>query len=113
MCENPLTDRLEDTPTPEATPGREARAAAYAALPKVARLIPGAQPQYLTLELESGEQVDLSPGRIKWAALHPDGQDMGPAIVIGWPDRTSVVYAVPTALLPELLPYFPGLEEQS
>ncbi|KQR15596.1 hypothetical protein [Deinococcus sp. Leaf326] len=112
MRDNTPTARLEDTPTPEATPGREDRAAAYAALPRVARLIPGAQPWHLTLELDSGEQVDLSPGRMRWAALHPSSR-FGPALTVNWAPGEHTVYAVPAELLPELLPYFPGLEEQS
>ena len=110
MRDNTPTARLEDTPTSEqdlsTTPVR-------AAPPQVVDVICGPQAWHLTLELEDGERVDLSPDRMKWAALHPGGQGIGPMVVIGWLDRTSVVYAVPTTLLPELLPYFPGLEEQS
>ena len=89
MRDNTPTARLEDTPTPEqdlsTTPepdfefqeGRET-VLAPAELPQVARLIPRVQAWHLTLELEDGEQVDLSPDRMKWVALHPGGQGVEP-----------------------------------
>lgn len=124
MRDNTPTDRLDDTPTPEqdsSTPPEpdfefqegQDTILARAALPQVIDVIPGPQAWHLTLKLEGGAQVELAPDRMKWAALHPGGQGVGPMVVIGWLDRTSVVYAVPAALLPELLPFFPGLEEQS
>lgn len=86
------------------------RATAYSALPKVARIVPGGQPWEVALELDNGEWVDLSPGRMRWAALHPSYR-FGPAVTVNWAPGEHTVYAVPTELVPELLPYFPGVED--
>lgn len=134
MRDNTPTDRLDQTPSPEQDPSstpepdfefqegaelivdapftriprvRVDRAALYAALPRVARVLPGAQPRHFILELEDGSQVHLSPELVTWAALHPEDHEIGPVIVIRWPDALAE-YAAPAALLPELQPYFPA-----
>ena len=124
MRDNTPTDRLDDTPTPEQDLSTapepdvefqegEETILARAELPQVVDVIPGPQAWYLTLELEGGERVDLSPDRMKWAALHPGGGGIGPVLTVCWAAAEYTAYAAPAALLPVLLPYFPGLEEQS
>ncbi|WP_288433051.1 hypothetical protein [uncultured Deinococcus sp.] len=124
MRDNTPTARLEDTPTPEqdlsTTPepdfefqeGQDT-ILARAALPQVAGVTSGPQPGHLALTLEGGEQVHISPDLVKWAALQPGGRGVPPMVFIAWPDRSTSIYAVPDALLPELLVYFPDPEEQS
>lgn len=124
MRENTPTDRLEDTPDTEqdlsTTPepdfefqeGQDT-VIARAALPQLASVTPGPQPGHLTLTLEGGEQVHISPELVKWAGLQPGRHGGTPMVVVGWPDRDTTLYVVPAGLVPELLLYFPDPEEQA
>lgn len=87
------------------------RAATWAALPRVARIVPAAERWNFALELESGEWVDFELGRMKWAALHPGSGGSGPVVTACWAPGDDMAYAVPAELLSELLPYFPGVED--
>lgn len=122
MRDNTSTARLEDTPTPEQDSSTapepdfefqegQDTVIARAALPQVIDVIPGPQAWHLTLKLEGGAQVELAPDRMKWAALHPGGLSIGPVLTVCWAATEYTAYAAPAALLPVLLPYFPGLEE--
>lgn len=90
---------------------RESAAALWAALPRVARIVPAVERWNCALELESGEWVDLQQDRVKWAALHPGGGGFGPVVTVSWGPGDNMAYAVPAELLPELLPYFPDVED--
>ncbi|GGS00791.1 MULTISPECIES: hypothetical protein [Deinococcus] len=80
-----------------------------AALPRVERILPGSTPQRLSLELTSGDTLTLDEGTravllpSQWLLAAPHGEL---SVLSLWARPGAPAYAVPDALLPDLLPYF-------